>query len=91
MGRASLLLDQQREIYSSGAVVRGIASRGFCRNSNLNVDIAFESLDPDGCDHVILPDRKNAAIPYGYDRLARNIEAAYPGQGVRVQALKQIR
>ena len=63
MSRASPLLDQQREIYSSGAVVRGIASRGFCRNSNLNVDIAFESLDPDGCDHVILPDRKNAAIP----------------------------
>ena len=62
----------------------------FLQKLNLNEDIAFESLDPDGYDHVILPDRKRVAIPYGYDRLAHNIEAAYPGQGVRVRAFTNI-
>ncbi|MEO8362594.1 MAG: NAD(P)-binding protein, partial [Vicinamibacteria bacterium] len=62
----------------------------FLQKLNLNEDIVFEPLDPDGYDHVILPDRKRVAIPYGYDRLARNIEAAYPGQGVRVQAFTNI-
>ncbi len=51
----------------------------------LSGDIRFEPLDPDGYDHVILPDRKRVAIPCGYDRLADNIEAAYPGQGEPVR------
>lgn len=56
----------------------------------LSQDILFEKLDPDGYDHVILPDRKRVAIPCGYDRLAANIEAAYPGQGESVRRFTRI-
>lgn len=62
----------------------------FLEKLGLNQDIAFDALDPDGYDHVILPDGKRVAIPYGYDRLAQNIEAAYPGQGARVRAFTAI-
>jgi all-trans-retinol 13,14-reductase len=62
----------------------------FLKKLKLQDDIAFDSLDPDGYDHVILPDRKRVAIPYGYDRLAANIEAAYPGQGAGVRAFTSI-
>lgn len=62
----------------------------FLRKLGLDEDIVFESLHPDGYDHVILPDRKRVAIPYGYDRLAANIDAAYPGQGARVRAFTSI-
>ncbi|MEO8499475.1 MAG: hypothetical protein ABI565_01070 [Vicinamibacteria bacterium] len=34
----------------------------FLQKLGLNEDIAFESLDPDGYDHVILPDRQRVAI-----------------------------
>jgi all-trans-retinol 13,14-reductase len=62
----------------------------FLQKLGLHEDIAFEPLDPDGYDHVILPDGKRVAIPYGYDRLADNIEAAYPGEGARVRAFTNI-
>jgi all-trans-retinol 13,14-reductase len=62
----------------------------FLQKLGLHEDIAFEPLDPDGYDHVILPDGKRVAIPYGYDRLANNIDAAYPGEGARVRAFTNI-
>ncbi len=62
----------------------------FLEKLGLEDDIRFDALDTDGYDHVILPDRKRVAIPNGYDRLARNIDAAYPGQGVRVKAFTDI-
>ncbi len=62
----------------------------FLEKLGLQDDIAFDALDPDGYDHVILPDRKRVAIPYGYDRLADNIDAAYPGQGARVRGFTSI-
>jgi|CXWL01.1.fsa_nt_gi phytoene dehydrogenase-like protein len=62
----------------------------FLKKLGLHDDITFEALDKDGYDHVILPDGKRVAIPYGYDRLAANIEAAYPGQGARVAAFTNI-
>lgn len=62
----------------------------FLDKLKLTEDIAFDPLDTDGYDHVILPDGKRVAIPNGYDRLAQNIEAAYPGQGARVRAFTGI-
>jgi len=62
----------------------------FLEKLKLTEDIRFEPLDPDGYDHVILPDRKRVAIPNGYDRLAVNIDAAYPGQGAKVRAFTSI-
>jgi phytoene dehydrogenase-like protein len=62
----------------------------FLDKLGLTEDIVFEPLDPDGYDHVILPDGKRVAIPCGYDRLARNIDDAYPGQGARVRAFTNI-
>ena len=47
--------------------------------------ITWELLDPDGYDHVILPDGKRVKIPNGFERLAENIDAAYPGQGAPVR------
>lgn len=46
----------------------------------LEREVTWELLDPDGYDHMILPDGKRVRVPYGFDRLADNIEAAYPGQ-----------
>lgn len=62
----------------------------FLRKLGLDEDIQFELLDSNGYDHVILPDRQRVTIPYGYERLAHNIEAAYPGQGERVRAFTRI-
>lgn len=62
----------------------------FLEKLGLLNDIPFQLLDPEGYDHVILPDRKRVKIPYGYHRLAANIEAAYPGQGEPVRRFTQI-
>lgn len=52
----------------------------FLKRIGLENDITFELLDPDGYDHVVLPDGKRVRIPYGFDRLADNIDAVSPGQ-----------
>lgn len=62
----------------------------FLAKLGLQNDIEFELLDADGYDHVILPDHKRVKIPYGFKRLARNIEAAYPGQGAGVLRFVQL-
>lgn len=62
----------------------------FLHKLDLHEDILFEKLDPDGYDHVLLPDKQRVAIPCGYERLAANIDAAFPGQGPRVKAFTDI-
>ena len=57
----------------------------FLKKLNLEKDITFELFDTNGYDRMVLPDGKRVKIPYGYDKLAENIEQAYPGQGVKVQ------
>ena len=52
----------------------------FLKKLGLEKDITFELHDADGYDRMSMPDGKVVKIPYGYDRLAENIEAAYPGQ-----------
>ncbi|MDP2624911.1 MAG: NAD(P)/FAD-dependent oxidoreductase [Candidatus Peregrinibacteria bacterium] len=56
----------------------------FLERIGLEKDITFELLGSDksgGYDRMDLPDGKQVFIPYGFDKLADNIEAAYPGQG----------
>lgn len=55
------------------------------RKLGLEDEITWELLDPDGYDHMIMPDGKRVRIPYGFDRLAENVDAAYPGQGEPVR------
>lgn len=62
----------------------------FLKKLGLEEDITFEPLDPEGYDHAVLPDGKRVRIPCGYESLANNIEAAYPGQGAKVRAFTAI-
>lgn len=67
----------------------------FLRKTGLDEEITFELLGPYYYDKMVMPDGKHVGIPYGYDRLAENIDAAYPGQGDNVRKftgiLKKIR
>jgi len=56
----------------------------------LKDDVLFEPLDPDGYDHVICPDGRRVRIPCGYDRLAENLESAFPGQGAPVRRFTRL-
>ncbi len=62
----------------------------FLRKVGLENEITWELLDSDGYDQMIMPDGKRVKIPYGFDRLAQNLEAAYPGQREPVQRFCQI-
>ncbi len=50
----------------------------FLKRLGLDNDITFELFDPQGYDHMIMPDGKRVKIPYGWQALQRNIEEAYP-------------
>lgn len=62
----------------------------FLKKIGLEHDITFELYDADGYDRVGLPDGKIIPIPYGFDRLAKNIDAAYPGEGPKVKRFTDI-
>lgn len=49
------------------------------RKLNLHEEITFERLNPEGYDHIILPDGKRIKTPNGFDKFRQNISAAYPG------------
>lgn len=51
----------------------------FLKKIGLDKELTFELYDPEGYDRVKLPDGKLVSIPYGYEKLVENIEAAYPG------------
>jgi phytoene dehydrogenase-like protein len=57
----------------------------FLRRIGLEEELTFELYDADGYDHVVLPDGVRVPIPYGYDRLAENIEEAFPGSRASVE------
>ncbi|MEK9152866.1 MAG: NAD(P)/FAD-dependent oxidoreductase, partial [Patescibacteria group bacterium] len=62
----------------------------FLKRIGLERDITFELYDPEGYDRMVLPDGKTVKIPYGYEKLARNIDRAYPGQYERVKKFTDI-
>jgi phytoene dehydrogenase-like protein len=57
----------------------------FLKHLELEKEIKFVPFDPDGYDHMTLPDGKTVKIPYGYRKLIDNIESAYPGQRSSLQ------
>lgn len=57
----------------------------FLKHVGLAEEITWELLDADGYDHMLMPDGKRVKIPYGFDKLVANLEAAYPGQGAPVR------
>lgn len=62
----------------------------FLKHIGLEKEITFELLDPKGYDHMVMPDGKCVAIPYGFDKLAEHIDEAYPGQKAAVQKFTSI-
>lgn len=62
----------------------------FLKKIGLEKDITFELYDPEGYDHMVMPDGKTVNIPYGFDRLVENIEKAYPGQGAPTKKFTDI-
>lgn len=62
----------------------------FLRKIGLEKDIEFNLLSADGYDRMVMPDGKAVFIPNGFDRLADNIESAYPGQGAKVKKFTSI-
>jgi all-trans-retinol 13,14-reductase len=57
----------------------------FLRYLGLEEEIKFVPYDADGYDHMTLPDGKRVKIPYGFNNVIDNIEAAYPGQRQNLQ------
>lgn len=62
----------------------------FLKHIGLEKDITFELYNPEGYDHMVMPDGKTVKIPYGFDKLVANIEAAYPGQGMPTKKFTDI-
>ncbi len=52
----------------------------FLKKIGLDKKITFNLLDTDCYDRMVMPDGKKVKIPYGFDKLVDNVEAAYPGQ-----------
>ncbi|TAK05665.1 NAD(P)/FAD-dependent oxidoreductase [Patescibacteria group bacterium] len=57
----------------------------FLKRIGLENDITFELFDPEGYDHMVLPDGRRVKIPYGWDKLVENVCAAYPDQRVPME------
>lgn len=57
----------------------------FIKKINLDKEIEFNLYNPEGYDYVKLPDGKTVKIPMGFDKLAENIDKAYPGQKKNVE------
>ncbi len=57
----------------------------FLKKLGLEKDVTWELYDPKGYDHMVMPDGTRVRIPYGWDKLAQNIDNAYPGQKKHVE------
>ncbi|MDP3970544.1 MAG: NAD(P)/FAD-dependent oxidoreductase [bacterium] len=62
----------------------------FLEKLGLEKDIEWELYDPEGYDHMIMPDGKRVKIPYGWDKLVESVEDAYPGQRAPMEKFVQI-
>lgn len=64
------------------------------RHLDLLDSVKFAPFDPDGYDHMIMPDGKRVKVPCGWDALAQNITEAYPetlGLNQFLDVIKSIR
>ncbi|MFQ5474639.1 MAG: phytoene desaturase family protein, partial [Candidatus Nanoarchaeia archaeon] len=70
--------------YQGGKIIE------FLKKIGLEKKIKFNLYDPEGYDHVRLPNGKTVKIPMGYDKLAENIDEVSPGQKKNVQKFCRI-
>src|SRR5687767_1984077 len=68
----------------------GEVINAFLRKLELEREVTFENYDPEGYDHIKLPDGKVFRIPCGFERLSEYIENLYPGEGRKVRAFTGI-
>ncbi len=57
----------------------------FLKHIGLEKDITFQLLDKEGYDRMAMPDGKRVPVPYGWDKLAANVTAAYPDQKIPIE------
>ena len=62
----------------------------FLKKIGLEKKLTWNLYDKEGYDHMVMPDGKTVKIPYGWDKLAENIEGAYPGQKENVLKFTKI-
>lgn len=62
----------------------------FLEKLGLEKELTWNLYDPAGYDHMVMPDGKRVRIPYGWDKLAANIDEAYPGQKEHVDKFAYI-
>ncbi len=62
----------------------------FLTKIGLEQEITFELLDKNGYDRMVMPDNTTVFIPFGFEKLAQNIEVACPGQGENVRRFTNI-
>lgn len=62
----------------------------FLKKIGLEKELTFRLHDADGYDRMAMPDGKIVGIPYGWDKLIENIDAAYPGQRENVRKFTEI-
>ncbi len=62
----------------------------FLEKLGLENKLTWNLYDPKGYDHMAMPDGKRVRIPYGWDKLAENIDEAYPGQKENVKKFTDI-
>lgn len=68
----------------------GLTIYEFLKKLGLHEDVTFTAFDPDGYDIAVLPDGNRVGIPFGFDKLINNIEAAYPGQRASLKTFLDI-
>lgn len=67
------------QVHYTWGCAPGGAIYEFLKRIGLEKDIEFEAYDPEGYDHMVLPDGKTVKIPFGYDKLVESVESVYPG------------
>jgi len=68
----------------------GEVIKSFVKKLQLDKTITFENYDPDGYDHIRLPDGRVFRIPCGFDKMAGHIEEMFPGEGVKARKFLNI-
>lgn len=62
----------------------------FLKKLDLHQEVTFKALNPNGYDVAVLPDGKRVRIPFGFDKLTDQLDAAYPGQRSNIKKFLDI-
>ncbi len=78
------------EVHYIWGCAPGQAIYQFLQHLGLHEEITFQAFDPEGYDHAALPDGTRVKIPYGFDKLVDNLDAAYPGERSNIEKFVSI-